>query len=76
MIIISVYVNLLGTWTELTENDVIDGCSPQNFIENILVSENSCECLKITNDFVEVILYGKTTCYHIHKSQIQYTYNR
>ena len=28
-----VYANLLGTWTELTEDDSIDGCSPQNLLK-------------------------------------------
>lgn len=67
-----VYANLLGNWTKLTENDIINGTSPVNFVEKVLSSENSYETFKLTNDFVEVIT-GEDT-YHIHKSCIQYTY--
>ena len=69
-----VYANLLGTWTERTEDDSIDGCSPQKFIENILLSENSYEDFKSSNEFVEVVI--NKDAYHIHKSCIQYTYKK
>ncbi len=69
-----VYANLLGIWTELTEDDTINGMSPINFIEKVLLAENSYESLKITNEFVEIII--NNNAYHVHKSCIQYTYKK
>lgn len=69
-----VYANLLGTWTELTDDDIVDGISPVNFVEKVLLAEDGYENLKINNEFVEVIV--NNNAYHIHKSCIQYTYKK
>lgn len=69
-----VYANLLGKWTELTEDDSIDGCSPDKFVKDILLSENGYENFKSSNEFVEVLI--NKDAYHIHKSCIQYTYKK
>lgn len=69
-----VYANLLGKWTELTEDDTIDGSNPEQFVENCLIAENAYENFKFNNEFVEVVI-GKNA-YHIHKSCIQYTYTK
>ena len=65
-----VYANLLGVWTELLEEDSIDGASPSNYIETILKAEDGYERLKNSNEVVEVV--RGSTAYHINKSCIQY----
>ena len=69
-----VYANLLGTWIELTEDDIIDGTSPVNFVERVLLAENSYNSFKLNNEFIEVVIGNDA--YHIHKSCIQYTYKK
>lgn len=66
-----VYVNLLGTWTELTDDDTINGCPPTIFIEKILLADNSYENFKLNNEFVDVVI--NNDAYSVHKSCIQYT---
>lgn len=66
-----IYVNLLGNWTELTEDDAINGCPPTEFVEKILFGDNAYENSKINNDFVDVTINHDV--YSIHKSCIQVT---
>ena len=67
-----VYANLLGVWTELTEDYSINGTSPVNFVEKVLIAENGSEILKYNNEFVKILTPKNS--YHIHKSCIQYTF--
>ena len=69
-----VYANLLGEWTELTEDDSINGYSPDKFVEDIFLSKNGYENFKSSNEFVEVLI--NKNAYNIHKSCIQYTYKK
>lgn len=66
-----VYANLLGNWTELTDDDTINGCPPVVFIESVLLADNSYENFKINNEFVDVTINHDV--YSIHKSCIQVT---
>jgi len=65
-----VYANLLGEWTELTEDDKINGSSPQIFIEQILLNPK----LQNNTDFVKLIKENNT--FYLHKSCIQCTLSK
>lgn len=66
MISLKIYANLLGRWTELTENDTINDFSPEKFISKHL-NYNNDDTLSIKKNNV---------IYVIHKSCIQYTYTQ
>ena len=70
----AVYANILGNWTKLSDEVKIDGLSPQDFIENALMSDDEADYFNKTPRFVEVFL--DNTAYHIHISQIQFTYKK
>lgn len=68
VIIMFVYANLLGKWTELTESDNIEGGLPQTYAEQVLLNP---EYQGVEKDFIEVTV--KNTTYYLHKSCIQCT---
>ena len=69
-----VYANLLGKWTELTDEYTIDGTTPEKFVENILIGPDAYKTSRITNSFVEIMI--NNTAYHVHESCIQYIYKK
>lgn len=64
-----IYANLLGVWTELTDDDNISGQPPAYFVDQTLVSK---ELTELSNNFVEVT--SNNVKYYVHISCIQYTF--
>lgn len=61
-----VYANLLGKWTELGDEDMIEDETAEIYVNFELSKKN----LNTTNQFLNVI--HENEIYHIHVSQIQW----
>lgn len=61
----NVYANLLGKWTKLNPDDLIENVSPIEFISNDLID------YKKKNQFIKIIHNSEN--FFIHISQLQFT---
>lgn len=61
-----VYANLIGAWTELTEDYLIDNLDPETFVKEKLLNPN------YNINFVTVQF--NNDCYVVDKSCVQVTY--
>lgn len=62
-----IYANLIGNWTELSEDDTICGTPAYEYVEEEITNTDNTNR---NNGFLQVIHNDKK--YHIHYSQIQW----